>query len=78
MRQRIAIDPDLHQVAVEYVEKQLAVLRSYNDARELTPQEYDDLVYRVAKYPQDVRNLQKKIDRKNEREARRARRAKTN
>ncbi len=68
----LKIDPDLWQLTQQYVKDQLAILQRYNDAPDppMTQAEFEDLAYDVARHPQQIRNLQVQIKRKQARGAR--------
>ena len=52
----IPIDPDIRAAATEYVNKQLDVMEKYGSRPELSPEHTAQLVFDVAKYPQEIRN----------------------
>jgi hypothetical protein len=64
MKKRIQIDDDLLVAATEYVEAQLATMRKFESAPNLTEEAYDELVYKCAKYPQELRNLTTKLEKR--------------
>ncbi|GEM_PF-4678511 len=69
-KHKLEIDPDLQQLTEEYVKKQFAIMERYGGKPKLSKSEYSDLVYDIARHPQEIRNLRAK---EQKREARKAR-----
>lgn len=63
-KKRIEIDPDIHEAAKDYIEKQLETMRKFESAPTLTAEAFDELVYKVAAYPQQIRDLEAKSRKK--------------
>lgn len=61
---RIPIDPDLWESASEYAHKQIATMRKFGDQPNLSEEQLDTLIYKCAEYPQVVRNLTAKLEKK--------------
>ena len=64
----LAIDEDLWVLTMQYVNDQINIMKRHGSAPNppLTQEEYNDLVYVTAKYPQQVRNLQAKTTKGND------------
>jgi hypothetical protein len=63
----IKIDDDIWTHTMSYVNDQINIMKRHGSAPNppLTQDEYNDLVYVTAKYPQQIRNLQKKATKGN-------------
>lgn len=59
-KKQLTIDPDIHAAAEAYVNKQLDTMGEHGCRLVLTPNGYAQLIYDVAKYPQEIRNLNEK------------------
>jgi hypothetical protein len=59
----LKIDDDLWALTQQYVVDQINIMKRAGSAPNppLTQEEFNDLVYVTAKYPQQVRNLQAKV-----------------
>lgn len=53
---RIPIDPDIWVEAKKYVDAQFQIMRDFGSLADLTPDEYDETIYKCAEYPQKIRN----------------------
>jgi hypothetical protein len=58
-KRTLTIDQDIWDASQQYVVDQINIMKRHGSAPDppLTSAQYDDLVYAVAKYPQQIRNL---------------------
>ncbi len=64
----LKIDEDIWTHTMQYVTDEINIMKRHGSAPNppLTQEEFKDLVYVTAKYPQQVRNLQKKVTKGND------------
>jgi hypothetical protein len=62
-RKPIPIDPDLRRAAEVLVRNFLGILKEHGDGP-VARFDFDETVYKIAKYPQQIRNLQIAAERK--------------
>ena len=65
---KLLIDNYIWTSTLQYVKDQIAIMKRHGSEPNppLSEQEFNDLAYTVAEYPQTIRNLQKKAEAKNE------------
>lgn len=63
-RGKLVIDQDLWDVTIEYVDKQLRIMGRMGQPLQMTKDEYDELVYKCAEYPQRLRNQIQKSEKR--------------
>ena len=64
VKRKVVIDDDIWQSTQQYVKDQIAIMKRHGSDPGLTEEEFNDLAYTVAEYPQTIRNLQKKAEAK--------------
>jgi len=64
----LKIDDDIWTSTMQYCTDQINIMKRHSSAPNppLTQDEFNDLVYVTAKYPQQIRDLQKKITKGND------------
>lgn len=64
----LKIDDDIWTHTMQYVTDQIKIMQRHGSAPNppLTQDEFNDLVYVTAKYPQQIRNLQSKATKGND------------
>lgn len=64
VKHTLPIDQDIWDHTQQYVVDQINIMKRRGSAPDppLTPEEFKDLVYVTAKYPQQIRNLRKQDD----------------
>jgi hypothetical protein len=64
----LKIDEDIWTHTMQYVTDEINIMKRHGSAPNppLTAEEFKDLVYVTAKYPQQVRNLQAKVTKGND------------
>jgi hypothetical protein len=63
MKKRIPIDPDIQQASEKFVRGMIAIMRAHGD-NVVSDFDFHKTVYETAKYPQEIRNMKAKLDRK--------------
>jgi hypothetical protein len=60
----LSIDEDIWTHTMQYVTDQINIMKRHGSQPDppLTPEEYKDLVYVTAKYPQQIRNTRKQYE----------------
>ena len=58
-KHKLVIDPDIWTSTLQYVKDQLAIMKRHGSEPDppLTDEEHNDLVYDIARHPQEIRNL---------------------
>ena len=64
----LPIDDDIWTSTMQYVTDQINIMKRHGSAPNppLTQAEFNDLVYVTAKYPQQIRDLQKRVTKGND------------
>lgn len=55
-RKVLRIDPEVRMVAKQYLDTQIAIMRTHGSMRELTEDQYEDILYKCAEPVQVVKN----------------------